>query len=48
VLEALGAGPDEDVLVVLQTRYAGKGTRELEELLEAHAIPSEFWNRIGD
>ncbi|MBN2493425.1 MAG: hypothetical protein JXR96_02440 [Deltaproteobacteria bacterium] len=48
LLEALGAKPEADLLSLLGERFSGDRASELERFLKAHAIPSEFWSRVGD
>jgi hypothetical protein len=48
LVAALGGRPGDDVLKLIDARWAGQGTRGLEELIKTHQVPNTFWNRIGD
>jgi hypothetical protein len=46
--EILGLEADDDLLGDLHARFGRPGgTYELEQLLQAHGIHTEFWSRVG-
>ena len=48
LIDALGGQPGDDVLDLIEQRFAGQGTNELEKLIQEHDVPNEFWSRVGD
>lgn len=45
---ALHLDDEDDLLAALLERYDGKGTSELEQLIQDAGVPSQFWSRVGD
>jgi hypothetical protein len=46
LLQAMGT--TTDVLSALKERFSGEKAAGIGSFLEAHAIPHDFWSRIGD
>jgi hypothetical protein len=47
-VKALGGGQKDDILELLAKRFSAEAAGELQDFLDEHHIPNEFWSRLGD
>lgn len=48
LVKALGGSQANDILELLAKRFSAEAAGELQDFLNEHHIPCEFWSRHGD